>query len=794
MPSLLLVLSVLIAAPLPEGAASSLDLSSTKTRWHTLPAEVQNVRLASDGRIWYQLRASNLGHRSLASVKEDLAREFRQPSPKARGVLIALFEPGGRVWFFLRDKNLLLGYDGKTWIEYAVPGRDNAVCGECMSRGEFSLSHANRWADHRCWFITARSVLSFDGTKWSRDDFFDLQKDWSSRCLALSPSGKTAVAYSYSLESFRVWRAGQWKPVPLPPLDSSAPVILLDMSDDRTLWFVRKEGQMERLDIGNEADKPDPAADEIAERVKVVRRIYQDAAGRMYLLAEDIRDEKSSRSGAGLAVIVGGKIDKILFNQELTAHRQHCYLGESLPHFCADGRRVWWPMCDPGPAGRLLDMDRGDLGERLPLPAPTWIRAVGGDGRVFLGENWTYLDSTSLVRVFNPGVRDDRIPLKVDTTDVQLRNLVVADDGAIWTVQKRRGLVRFDGAKWTPVGHHTAGDSADTAPQIRTMLPGKGGRMLVRTDDHDAIYDGDKEIARGPITDIIEQHPDVIRQTFTPDRGAPTNMNPVNAAFSIIADKAGNIWYLENHRLQVYVRDHWVSANEPLTSAGSPHGSAQYLTAVGDGSKVYVSNLAMYYQGGCSFLGCVKDGDLDFAKAPHVTGYESMAHVLRAADGSLWLPVRIGVGHGTCDYYSGQVACCISEKGVDQELRNTGWSQLVDEAGNVWLGHIPGMPVDVFRVWRRGKVVQELAIPQSQLGLLFSDRSGSVYVRTRTGLHHYTADGPRFHPYHLAKTYSFDDMMGPPIAQAYSKLGYLLLLTKSNSPRSTSLHLVHLPK
>ena len=70
----------------------------------------------------------------------------------------------------------------------------------------------------------------------------------------------------------------------------------------------------------------------------------------------------------------------------------------------------------------------------------------------------------------------------------------------------------------------------------------------------------------------------------------------------------------------------------------------------------------MYYQGGCSFLGCVKDGDLDFAKAPHVTGYESMAHVLRAADGSLWLPVRIGVGHGTCDYYSGQVACCISEK------------------------------------------------------------------------------------------------------------------------------------
>ena len=152
----------------------------------------------------------------------------------------------------------------------------------------------------------------------------------------------------------------------------------------------------------------------------------------------------------------------------------------------------------------------------------------------------------------------DRIPLKVDTTDVQLRNLVVADSGAIWTVQKRRRLVRFDGAKWTPVGHHTQAIRPTRHPKSARCFPEKAaGCWYGQTTTTPSTMATRK--SPGPDTDIIEQHPDVIRQTFTPDRGAPTNMNPVNAAFSIIADKAGNIWYLENHRLQVYVRDHWVS-------------------------------------------------------------------------------------------------------------------------------------------------------------------------------------------------------------------------------------------
>ena len=50
--------------------------------------------------------------------------------------------------------------------------------------------------------------------------------------------------------------------MPLPPLDSSAPVLLIGMSDERTLWVVRLD-ELEPVDVGGD-DKPDAAADEIA--------------------------------------------------------------------------------------------------------------------------------------------------------------------------------------------------------------------------------------------------------------------------------------------------------------------------------------------------------------------------------------------------------------------------------------------------------------------------------------------------------------------------------------------------
>ena len=50
-----------------------------------------------------------------------------------------------------------------------------------------------------------------------------------------------------------------------------------------------------------------------------------------------------------------------LFNPEMTIKPEFVCLCESQPHFCLAGRRVLWPMGKTGPAGRLLDMERGEL-------------------------------------------------------------------------------------------------------------------------------------------------------------------------------------------------------------------------------------------------------------------------------------------------------------------------------------------------------------------------------------------------------------------------------------------------
>ncbi len=56
----------------------------------------------------------------------------------------------------------------------------------------------------------------------------------------------------------------------------------------------------------------------------------------------------------------------------------------------------------------------------------------------------------------------------------------------------------------------------------------------------------------------------------------------------------------------------------------------------------------------------MKDGKLAFTRVPHTRADEATAQILRRADGSLWLPVWIGVGRGGEDYYVGQITCRVS--------------------------------------------------------------------------------------------------------------------------------------
>jgi len=100
-----------------------------KVRWQSLPDGVVSAAVSPDQRIWY-LMGGDDGPRKMpqTAIRQVVEREFAKPSPQLQGVVHAFFETEGiqgdrrttvkRVWLMCRSqRNLLLGYDGKQWIE-----------------------------------------------------------------------------------------------------------------------------------------------------------------------------------------------------------------------------------------------------------------------------------------------------------------------------------------------------------------------------------------------------------------------------------------------------------------------------------------------------------------------------------------------------------------------------------------------------------------------------------------------------------------------------------------------------
>ncbi len=206
--------------------ANRLDISLADLRWQALPRAVRNVYIAPDGRIWYECsrRFSDSGDRgvaqTVAGLKQQIEREFSQAAPQVWDIEPLLFEPGGRVWFSLSraGHSMLLGYDGKEWIERPILDKGESISGHCVTRGGLLEGRANRFAGGAAWFITFRGVLRFDGKQWSHQKLIDKQgkQDYYGNALdnmvwlAVSPDGQRAVAYADTTQLFWVCREGKW--------------------------------------------------------------------------------------------------------------------------------------------------------------------------------------------------------------------------------------------------------------------------------------------------------------------------------------------------------------------------------------------------------------------------------------------------------------------------------------------------------------------------------------------------------------------------------------------------------
>jgi hypothetical protein len=275
--------AVLASAAAQDVQSKRLNLVLENARFQALPREVRRVCVGPDGRTWFSLDAALLdagraAAESVADFKNRLAREFAEKSPQVYGGDLALFEPGGRVWFFLPRQSLLLGYDGKTWIDHPLPDVNDRVIGYCLTRGGCTAGRANRFARDTAWFICARGILRFDGKDWSHQALSDNPPPNSaSVALAVSPDGKTVAACQTStavgVATYWLHRNGQWTSCQATANDPRNPggnrrLASLALSDAETLWLAYSNGQLECVSLG--AEEPpvdDPAVAELIGRL-----------------------------------------------------------------------------------------------------------------------------------------------------------------------------------------------------------------------------------------------------------------------------------------------------------------------------------------------------------------------------------------------------------------------------------------------------------------------------------------------------------------------------------------------
>jgi hypothetical protein len=214
------------------------------------------------------------------------------------------------------------------------------------------------------------------------------------------------------------------------------------------------------------------------------------------------------------------------------------------------------------------------------------------------------------------------------------------------------------------------------------------------------------------------------------------------------------------------------------------------LSLVGDGSKVYVVDEDPRTRRQSPFLGEIADKKPRFVRLPKDIAYPdhtSHFHEIRDRDGAIWIPSM-----GMWD----PGACHVDHTGVLQQLHKVGLPVMVDQAGNLWLATNRGRVWDEFNIWRHGRIVQKVQIPQAESGtFLFSDRPGSVYALTSVGLRHLTAQGPKFDAYRIDKLHPVEGLIGQMISAGYSSHGYLAIVTAldARSGPNYYLYLIKLP-
>ena len=780
------------------------DVVLTDAQWQPLPLGIRSALADPSGRVWLQ-DGRGYAKWDVQQLQAHIAEQFDRQVPQIRNAHIALSEPEGRVWFVSYQLHMVLGYDGENWITHSTVDTTNRVYARCQTRGALIHADAHRYAGDAAWLLGLRGVYRFQNDEWSYQVMTGERVPYGKHVrLSVEPQGKLAVAWTLGNQDVWLLHRGKWAIHNVPVHTKLSSLTQLVAESSRSFLYIDTERLVQRAvlqDNGRlEFEKPTGADSVLFGKVRAsrVKNLYADETGRVYVLAEMIdgvdADDVNSGGGDGYAgglITAGPNGDvRVLQNDRKLMNAFGRTAGLVPRAILTPGSEAFWL---PNSYGRgkplLLDpVTQKRLGQ-IPHPGFRVLHAVDRYGRVYTSSSATASETHPLM-VWSPHGRTNP-SLHVVSHEIGPGPVTVSGDGTVWATNPEGRLICHTNNGWhTLPGSPFPDKTRGRATAIESMIPGLDGMVLVQNGDRAALCQPGKLIDSGDLFRVIEDQRDWLQYAFGPDKPRPEE----KLALQIVVGGDGRIWCLHNRALRLLDGDLWYDATDALIAAGSRRGVTSILAPIGDGERVFVSDLSLRHDGGRSFFGQFEEGELHFAKAPHVLSRMSgfAGYSLRDRDGALWIASTQGRAGNMSDVISGQESIRVIGPKQDVSLVNSGHAHLQDRAGNIWFGRIRGQPIDQVNLWRDGRINQKLRVPAYAGELLFSDCPGSVYAYTKTGLQHLVAADHQCSTYRTGTQYDLSWLDTSPHFQAYSCQGFAVFATRG--PNVAHVHFVCLPR
>jgi hypothetical protein len=835
-----------------------IDVKLEDVRWQVLPEQITSVVVSPDQRAWFIVGKPNQPPILLPwQVREVVEREFAKPSPQLQGVQAVFFEAQGvageerkklkRVWVLCQEaraRDLLLGYDGKQWIErraktdYFMRELWTSLAFHQMENGIALMDY------HGCHVL--------QGDRWIYQNFQSADPKYrtsltESRIWPDTDGKGLIVLAAPGYVTLWRYREGTWQLL-LPEKKDGAlnarncarlgdhlyvhtgsslrPRVPGGISarDAALLRRALPISVIQRIGLDGKVDEltgDDPLAVG-PYRVPLKCAMHNDPAGNFYAVSDEIF-EGTRRLGSGAVTCnVAGKITYVPVSEPRALN---LFQLPQIRVFTNGGTRAWrdlnpaarWNMETLTPVDQLADAD-------------FQVLAAMDDGTAFAGCPTRKMPGEyGPLIVYRSAAPEPRTALAGQTLKIHGPGFCIASDGCVWAPTGEFGLERFDGKKWHSCARLIKGaESLRLAPY--SLIPGQNGWVLTYIGHRVS----DLEIGKGVIYKTVfgpqyflvntekcwggssfgpwvSKHREEFLEAFSqpcanrpwysrrpmvarPEGPGTIVTSPLDVSGDkVVVDKDKNIWVNSLGVVSVISGTRVIDVSIPggYRALAERQGCVADIALLGDGQFVFLR------LGSVTFFARLKPGgDVEFVDGPKIA-HDEPEHpvgILRDREGGLWVTLRRrGDGVFEGGRLKGVIACRLTAPDKGRDFREVGEAKLVDASGCVWLAPIEGLGGDLVSIWAPNGETSTLKIPGRRAGaFLAAGPKGVVYAQTAFGVRECVAKDPaKPNQYTLGTTYHLESASGEALKRLqYSSLGYLVATGfQQNVEDSLRLHL-----